>query len=191
MRKRHAASFVVFLVMLGIASAGVARAAEPFTLTSSAFKDGDMVPAKYAGAYPGRECGGQNVSPPLAWSNAPKGTKTFAIVVYDPDGGRGTGSNHWVAYDIPGTQTSFAEGEASVAPKDHVGGKNTLGIDYYFGPCGPSQDSPHHYIFTLIATDLAPGTLPPGLTREELLQKLRGHALGPATIVGKYVRPGP
>jgi Raf kinase inhibitor-like YbhB/YbcL family protein len=189
MRKTSAALLPV--VMAGMVWIDAARAAEPFTLTSTAFKDGDRIAAKYAGAYPGRECGGQNVSPPLAWSNPPANTKSFAIVLYDPDGGRGTGSNHWVAYDIPAAKTAFAEGEASVPPRGYVGGKNTLGIDYYFGPCGPSQDSPHHYIFTLIATDLAPGALPPGLTREELLQKLRGHALGPATIVGKYVRPGP
>jgi Raf kinase inhibitor-like YbhB/YbcL family protein len=189
MQKDIAAVFMSFAA-LGLLLPGASRAAEPFTLTSSAFADGGMVPAEYAGAYPGRECGGQNVSPPLGWSNPPKDTKTFAIVIYDPDGGRGAGSNHWVAYDIPRTKTSFTEGEASGAPKDYVGGKNTLGINYYFGPCGPAGDSPHHYVFTLIATDLAPGQLPPGLTREELLQKLRGHALAPATIVGKYVRPG-
>ena len=165
-----------------------AAAAEPFTLTSTAFKDGDTVPAKYAGAYPGRNCGGQNVSPQLSWSHAPANTKSFAIIMTDPEGGRGLGSVHWVAYGIAAAKTSLAEGEASTPPKDHVGGKNNLGIDYYFGPCGPPGDSPHHYVFTLIATDLAPDALPPGLTRDELLQKLRGHALAPASIVGKYVR---
>jgi Raf kinase inhibitor-like YbhB/YbcL family protein len=176
-------SFGAFALMPGIC-----RAAEPFALTSTAFKDGDTVPAKYAGAHPGRSCGGDNVSPPLSWSHAPEKTRSFAIVIYDPEGGRGIGSNHWVAYGIPASKTSFAEGEASASPKDHVGGKNNVGTDYYFGPCGPPGDSPHHYIFTLIATDLTPDALPPGLTREELLQKLRGHALVPASIVGKYTR---
>ncbi len=64
-------------------------------------------------------------------------------------------------------------------------------LEFLFGLCGPAADSPHHYVITLVATDIAPGQLPPGLTREELLQKLRGHALAPATIVGKYMRPGP
>ena len=167
---------------------GIVLAAEPFTLTSTAFRDGETVPAKYAGAHPGRTCGGQNLSPELRWSNAPDKTKSFALVMFDIEGGRGLGSSHWVAYGIPANKTSFAEGEASAPPKDHVGGKNNLGIDYYFGPCGPPGDSPHHYVFTLIATDLEPDALPPGLTREELLQKLRGHALAPASIVGKYVR---
>jgi Raf kinase inhibitor-like YbhB/YbcL family protein len=184
-----------FLASLGLVGAtmgmlaGTARAAEPFTLTSSAFADGAMVAAKYAGALPGISCGGENISPPLAWSNAPAATKSFAIVMFDPDGGRGTGSSHWVAYDIPASKTSLAEGEASKPPTSWTGGKNSRGINYYYGPCGPSEDSPHHYVITLIATDIEPGQLPPGLTRDELLPKLRGHALAPATIVGKYVRP--
>lgn len=194
MRKNYLASFLPSLGLICAAAtlhAGIGHAAEPFTLTSSAFADGATVPAKYAGALPGTSCGGENVSPPLAWSNPPAATKSFAIVMFDADGGRGAGSNHWVAYDIPATKASLAEGEASAPPKSWVGGKNTRGINYYFGPCGPAADSPHHYVITLIATDIAPGQLPPGLTREELLQKLRGHALAPATIVGKYVRPGP
>jgi Raf kinase inhibitor-like YbhB/YbcL family protein len=174
--------------MIGLHT-GVAQAAEPFTLTSSAFADGGMVPAKYAGAAPGATCGGENVSPPLAWSNAPAATKSFAVVMFDADGGRGTGSNHWIAYDIPPTVTSLKEGEASAAPTKWVGGKNTRGFNYYFGPCGPAADAPHHYIITVIATDIEPGKLAAGLTREELLQQLRGHGLAPATIVGKYARP--
>jgi Raf kinase inhibitor-like YbhB/YbcL family protein len=195
MRRNYPATLLLSLGCAGAAialQAGSGHAAEPFTLTSSAFADGGTVPAKYAGALPPDiKCGGDNNSPPLAWSNAPAATKSFAIVMYDPDGGRGTGSNHWVAYDIPPAKTSLAEGEASTPPTTWVGGKNSRGINYYFGPCGPAGDSPHHYVITLVATDIAPGELPPGLTREELLQKLRGHALAPATLVGKYVRSGP
>lgn len=168
----------------------VVQAAEPFTLSSVAFVDGGMVPRKYAGADPRRvpPCGGENVSPPLQWSNAPSATKSFAIVMHDPDGGRGTGSNHWVAYGIPASRISLAEGEATASPTEWIGGKNSIGTDHYFGPCGRAGDAPHHYVITLIATDLDPGQLKPGLTREELLQQLRGHALAPATIVGRYVR---
>jgi Raf kinase inhibitor-like YbhB/YbcL family protein len=187
MGKNGMLSFLVFGAIAFMP--GVPYAAEPFALTSTAFKDGDRVPAKYAGAYPGRSCGGENISPQLNWSHAPENTRSFAMVMTDPEGGRGLGSVHWVAYGIAANKTSFAEGEASMPPKDHVGGKNNLGIGYYFGPCGPPGDSPHHYVFTLIATDLAPDALPPGLTRDELLQKLRGHALAPASIVGKYARP--
>jgi hypothetical protein len=169
-----------------------ALAAEPFTVTSSSFADGAVVPSKFGGDDPSRRdppCGGQNVSPALSWSNAPTGTKSFAIVMQDPDGGNGTGSNHWVAYGIPASKNSLAEGEASTSPTGWVGGRNTIGTDHYFGPCGPAAHSLHHYVITVIATDLAPGTLKPGLTREELLQQLRGHALAPASLVGRYTRP--
>ena len=174
--------------------AGIALAADPFTVTSSAFKDSDVWPAKFAGADPSRTnpaCPGQNVSPPLAWSNAPPATKSFAIVMYDPDGGNGTGAIHWVAYGIPPTKTSLAEGEASASPKDWVGGKNSIGNDHYFGPCGPSGHALHHYVITVIATPLEPDALKPGLTRDELLAALRGKSLAPASIVGRYTRPTP
>jgi Raf kinase inhibitor-like YbhB/YbcL family protein len=169
-------------------------AAEPFTLTSPAFKDGDVWPSKYAGADPARTnppCPGQNVSPPLAWSNAPAATKSFAIIMLDPDGGNGLGVVHWVAYDIPASKTSLAEGEATASPTAWVGGKNSAGMDHYFGPCGPLGHALHHYVITMIATDLAPGTLKPGLTRDELVQQLRGHALAPAGIVGRFTRVSP
>ena len=172
--------------------ASLALAADPFTLTSPAFKDSDVWPAKFAGADPERTnppCPGQNVSPPLAWSNAPAKTKSFAILMFDPDGGNGTGASHWIAYNIPAGKTKLEEGEASVSPKDFTGGKNNVGHDHYFGPCGPSGHALHHYVITVIATDLEPGTLKPGLTREELLAALKGHALAPASLVGRYTRP--
>jgi Raf kinase inhibitor-like YbhB/YbcL family protein len=178
------------LAAVVVMTIGATARAEPFMVTSTAFADGGVMAKKYAGFHPDRQppCGGENVSPPLAWSNAPAGTKSFAIVMQDPDGGRGTGSNHWVAYDIPATRTGLKEGEGSASPKEWAGGKNTVGFDHYFGPCGPAGDAPHHYNITVIATSVEPGQIKPGLTREELLQALRGKALAPATIVGKYVR---
>jgi Raf kinase inhibitor-like YbhB/YbcL family protein len=170
-------------------AAPLAASAAPFNVTSTSWKDNDPIPAKYAGAHPGRECGGQNVSPQLSWSDAPEKTKSFAIVMFDPEGGNGLGSIHWVAYGIPATKTSFAEGEASNPPKDYVGGKNNVGTDHYFGPCGPAEHALHHYIITVIATDLATDALKPGLTREELLTQLKGHALAPGSLVGRYVKP--
>ncbi len=179
---------------LGVLTASPERAAAaPFTLTSPAFADGVPIPKKYAGLHPTRKppCGGENVSPPLSWKNAPAATKSFAIVMFDPDGGRGVGSVHWVAYGIPPGRTGLREGEGSTPPTAWTGGKNSIGWSHYFGPCGPAGDSPHHYVITLIATTLAPGELKAGLTRDELLATLRaqrGRALAPATIVGKYVR---
>jgi Raf kinase inhibitor-like YbhB/YbcL family protein len=186
------------LLSLGVGivllSAQSALAAEPFAVTSSAYKDGDVWPSKFAGSDPQRSnppCPGQNVSPPLGWTNAPTASKSFAIIMYDPDGGNGLGSVHWVAYNIPVSKTSLAEGEASQSPKGWTAGKNNVGSDHYFGPCGPAGHSLHHYIITVIATDIEPGKLKSGLTRDELLTELKGHALAPASIVGRYTRPTP
>ncbi len=184
--------------LIGIAILGAvvgmtpARAAEPFALTSPAFKDGDVWPSKYAGADPSRTnppCPGENVSPPLAWSNPPPGTKSYALLLQDPDGANGLGVYHWIAYDIPTSKTSFAEGEASKGVNGWVGGKNAIGKTHYFGPCGPTGHSLHHYVFTMIATDIEPGKLKPDMTRDELVAELKGHALAPASIVGRYTRP--
>lgn len=183
----------VMLALIGLAAGlGAARAAEPFALTSPAFKDGDVWPTKYAGADPSRTnppCPGENVSPPLAWSNPPAGTKSYALMLQDPDGANGLGVFHWIAYDIPASKTSFAEGEASKPPNGWVGGKNAIGKNFYFGPCGPSGHSLHHYIFTMVATDIEPGTLKPDMNHDELVNALKGHALAPASIVGRYTRP--
>ncbi len=191
--KHHRVIIAIAATLLPLLVSHV-KAAEPFTLTSSAFKDGDIWPAKFAGSDPEitkPPCPGQNVSPPLAWANAPEKTKTFAIVMQDPDGGLGLGSIHWVAYGIPREKTSLAEGEGSSPPTTWIGGKNLRGKGFYFGPCGPAGQALHHYHINVIATDLEAGALQPGLTRDELMQALRGHALGTAGIVGRYTRPSP
>jgi len=162
---------------------------DAFALTSSTFKDGTMLAVKNAGnnkANP--NCIGDNVSPPLAWSNVPAGTKSFALIMVDPEGRAGLGVDHWTAYGIPASRTGFAEGETSAVSDKFVPGKGTAGLGHYTGPCTPPGTGLHHYTFTLIATDLEPNALPPGLTRAELLAKLNGHAKGSAGIVGLFGR---
>ena len=160
-----------------------------FSITSSAFKDGTMLEKKNAGNNPKNpNCIGENVSPPLAFSNPPAGTKSYALLMVDPEGRQGLGVNHWVAYGIPVSVTGFAEGEVSQLNDKYVGGKSTQGLGYYFGPCTPPATGMHHYTFTLIATDLDPKELPAGLTREELLPKLQGHTKGAAGLVGLFGR---
>jgi Raf kinase inhibitor-like YbhB/YbcL family protein len=160
-----------------------------FTLSSPAFTDDAMLPLKYAG---GVQCGsnsrGGNISPPLAWSNPPAGTKSFALMMIDPDGRRGIGSVHWVAYDIPVTRAGLKEGEGGAPSKEITGGKNSRGSTIYAGPCGPPDDAPHHYVIDVIALDLAPGSLQPGLDRDQLLKMIDGHSLGPASLVVRYRR---
>lgn len=161
-----------------------------FSLTSSAFKDGSMLEKKNAGDNPKNpNCIGQNVSPPLSWSNPPAGTRSYALIMVDPEGRQGLGVIHWVAYGIPASVNGFAEGETTKLSDKYVGGKGTNGFSNYQGPCTPPATGLHHYTFTLIATNLDPKELPPGLTRDELLAKLPGRTKGSAGLVGLFGRP--
>jgi Raf kinase inhibitor-like YbhB/YbcL family protein len=166
-----------------------AKAADPFTLSSSAFADGGMLAVKNASANKANpNCVGQNISPPFKWTNVPEGTKSFALLMFDPEGRGGMGASHWVSYGIPATVTGFAEGEVSQPSDKYVGGKGSAGLTSYSGPC-PPPGGWHHYTFTLIATDLEPKALAPGLTREELLAALAGHSKGAAGLIGRFAHP--
>src|ERR1700710_1981638 len=170
-----------------VQSAGYA--AEPFTISSSGFKDGERLALKNAGNNkPTPNCVGENVSPPLAWANPPEGTKSYALLMFDPEGRPPGGVSHWVAYGIPPTVTGFAEGEVSKASEKYVGGLGTAKLSTYTGPCPPAV-APHHYTFTLIATDLEPTALAPGLTRDELIKALDGHAKGATGLIGTFSKP--
>ncbi|WP_312240640.1 YbhB/YbcL family Raf kinase inhibitor-like protein [Pantoea sp.] len=163
-----------------------AMAAPVFTLESPDFADNGVLAAKFAGnAKQNPGCTGENISPALRWSHAPAGTKSFALLIVDPVGGKGLGVTHMVAYNISAEKTAYAQGELSES-KNYTGGKNTPGTDSYFGPCPPAGSGLHHYNFVLIATDLAPTALTPGLSHAELLDKLKGHNLGAASTVARY-----
>lgn len=163
-------------------------AGAPFTVTSPKFADGGMLERSNARGVSGTaNCGGDNVSPPLAWSNAPAATRSFAIVVSDPDGAEGLGSIHWVAYDIAPNVTSVAEGDGSQPSSKFVGGTNGRS-EIYAGPCPPPGEMPHHYNFSVFALDIAPGELGPGLTRDALFAKIKGHILAQSSIAARYAR---
>jgi len=177
--------FVAGAVVLAAGLAGgSAHAADPLTLRSPALDDGGTIAAKYSGNAP-PNCTGENLSPPLAWANPPAGTRSFALILLDLDGGFGLGFVHMVTYGIPAEVNGFAEGDLSKPSPKFVGGKSGPGLPTYFGPC-PGPGGWHHYVFSLIATDLDPKVLPAGLTRDELLSALKGHAKGAAILVGRF-----
>ncbi len=168
---------------------GSAYAADPFNITSTTFKDGTLMPKKVAGSNKANpNCVGENVSPQFSWTNVPAGTNSFALVMTDPEG-RGIGVDHWTAYGIPASVTGFAEGEVGKPSDKYVGGIGTFKQSIYLGPCTPPNQSPHHYTFILIATDLDPKALPPGLTKLELFEKLTGHVKGSTGIIGLFKNP--
>jgi len=166
-----------------------ANAQNAFTITSPSFKDGERLQSKMGGNNKQNpNCVGENVSPALSWANPPAGTKSYALLMFDPEGRPPGGVSHWVAYGIPVSVTGFAEGETSKQTEKYVGGKSTMNLPHYFGPCTP-PGAPHHYAFTLIATDLEPNALQPGLTRDELIKALDGHAKGATGIIGTFSKP--
>ena len=166
-----------------------ANAQAVFTLSSPDFKDGTRLATKNAGNNKSNpNCVGENVSPALSWSGVPEGTKSLALMMFDPEGRPPGGVSHWVAYGIKPTVTGFAEGEVSKASDKYVGGTSTQGVGFYSGPCTPAG-APHHYTFTLIATDLEPSALAPGLKRDELIKALDGHAKSATGLIGLFSKP--
>jgi Raf kinase inhibitor-like YbhB/YbcL family protein len=189
-------SIAVLLTTAGFAVASLlavpaARAADVFTLTSPAVQDNGTLATKNACNDKQRtpNCVGENISPPLEWSNPPEGTKSFALLLFDPEGRAPAGVSHMVVYGIPADVKGFAEGELSKPSDRFVGGKNLMGTGTYFGPGTPPNTDWHHYTFTLVATDLDPKALPPGMTRDELAKALEGHVKGSAGLVTRFRHP--
>src|SRR5262245_32961765 len=185
-------------VAFSLAASSAFAQQKVFEISSTTFKDGGMLPVKAANskanAPNNANCVGENVSPQLSWVNVPAGTKSFALLMVDPEGRGGAGVNHWVAYGIPADVTGFAEGDVSKASPKYVGGKSTQGVGFYSGPCTPPAVQPHHYTFVLVATDFEPKELPPGLTKDEVTNKIvpagaPSRAKGSAGIVGLFVKP--
>ena len=143
-----------------------------FALSSSAFRDGATIPTQFT-------CEGSDVPPPLTGSAPPEGTRSFALIMDDPDAPRGT-FTHWLAYDIPAGGT-----EVDVAAAKTL--KNSFGRTGYGGPCPPPGHGPHRYFFKLYALGVPSLTLR-GETRQDLEKALETHSLGLAQLMGRYER---
>ena len=171
-------------------SIGTAKA-DPLTLTSPQIQDNGTLAVKNACSDKQRSpnCVGENISPPLAWSGVPEGTKSFALLLFDPEGRAPAGVSHMVVYGIPADVKGFAEGELSQPSDKFVGGKSTMEKSVYFGPGTPPNTDWHHYTWTLVATDLDPKALQPGLTREELAAALKDHVKGSAGLITRFKHP--
>ncbi len=149
-----------------------------FTLTSSAFEAGRPIPRVHT-------CEGRDLSPPLAWSGAPAGTKAFALTVVDPDAPDPAAPKmtwvHWVLYDLPAAAAGLPEGGS--LPAGTREGLNDWKRTGWGGPCPPIGR--HRYVFTLYALDAALGDLRRP-TRRALESALAGHVLAQAELIGTY-----
>lgn len=155
-------------------------AMQDFSITSTAFQHGQMIPSKFT-------CDGANVSPALEWGNIPEGTKSFALICDDPDAPMGTWV-HWVIYNIPVQITSLQEGvpKQDTLSEGIAQGKNDFGFNGYGGPC-PPRGNPHRYFFKLYALDIQTH-FEPGLSKQELLDRIQNHVIKKAELMGKYQR---
>lgn len=156
-------------------------AAAAFALTSSAFLDGQAIPALYT-------CEGKDLSPPLAWTNPPAGTQSLALIADDPDA-PGKTWVHWVLYNLPASRRELEEGfPASPELEDGIRqGMTDFGRTGYGGPCPPS--GVHRYFFKLYALD-AVLSLKPSAAKRQLESAMEGHVLGQAQLMGTYRRKG-
>ncbi len=161
-----------------------------FELTSPDFPDNAILSEANAGIGTSPRgpwaCGGQNISPALAWSHAPAETQSFAIIMDDPDAASGRGGNHWIMYDIPASAKTVARGDANQAGK-FVSGNSGNGAAYH-GACAEPGAKAHHFIFMIYALDIGPGKLKPGLTKAEFMQEIKGHNLAEASLMARYQR---
>lgn len=150
------------------------------TVSSSAFQEGDKIPAKYT-------CEGQDVSPPLAWSEPPAGTRSLALIVDDPDAPGGV-FTHWLLFNIPPDSRELPEAVPTQAElaSGALQGKTDFGRTGYGGPC-PPPGRPHRYQFTLYALD-QPLDLEGGASKKQLLSAMEGHILAQGQLTGTYQR---
>jgi Raf kinase inhibitor-like YbhB/YbcL family protein len=143
-------------------------------LTSTAFAEGAVIPVKYT-------CDGSNVSPPLAWSFLPEGTRSLALIVHDPDAPSGD-FTHRVAWNLDPEPGGLDEG--APAPAEGANGRGEAG---YMGPCPPPGHGPHRYIHVLYALD-SELEVEPGASRDQVESAMDGHVLGQARLVGTFER---
>ena len=147
-----------------------------FSLSSSAFDEGAPIPTRYSGE-------GDDVSPALAWSDPPPGTKSFALIVEDPDAPSGT-FRHWGIYNIGGDVRSLPE----AASRGFIGVANDFGDRNYRGPHPPRGHGVHHYHFRLAALDVDTLSLAPSAKVAELWRAVAPHLVAEASLVGTYQR---
>ena len=182
-----------WIAAFGMALLGASHAnAQSLTLTSADIKEGATIANEQV--FKGFGCTGGNISPALSWSNAPSGTKSFAVSIYDPDAPTGSGWSHWVVFNIPANVTSLPKDAGDVKknlmPKAAVQSRTDFGSDGYGGPCPPTGDKPHHYQITVFAVDVdkLPDAKDHSASAALVGFDLHFHTLAKATLTGLYGR---
>jgi Raf kinase inhibitor-like YbhB/YbcL family protein len=153
-------------------------------VTSPAFEDREPIPGTYAAEQ-------ENISPPLAWSQGPENTRSYVVMLEDPDADEDPPFVHWTMYNISADQTALPEGVPGqprlVLPEGALQGRNDRGSTGYTGMKPPPGDPAHDYHLQVFALDRAL-ELPHGASRAELLDAMQGHVLAAGELVGTYRR---
>lgn len=142
----------VTLILVSLVVISTPAFAKEFTLTSPQLENGDTM--ENAQVFNSFGCSGENISPELNWQNAPKGTKSFAVTMYDPDAPSGSGWWHWVMFNIPANTSSITLGAGTNMKQLPVGTVSSItdfGVPGYGGACPPAGDKPHRYIVKVVA----------------------------------------
>lgn len=147
-----------------------------FTIKTTSFNNEEIIPIKYT-------CDGENISPPLEWEDSPNGTKSFVLIVDDPDAPLCTW-NHWLIYNIPNNISKLIENIKILPPPAKLG-RNSWGSENYSGPCPPSGE--HRYYFKLFALN-AEIESNDKVSRTNIEQLIRPYIIGEAILMGRYER---
>ncbi len=177
---------LIAIALLAVAAPALAE--EKLSLKSTDLKNGGTLTERQV--FNGFGCKGANVSPELAWTNPPAGTKSFVVTAYDPDAPTGSGWWHWVVYNIPANVRELPAGAGSGTglPAGAVQGRTDFGAPGFGGACPPAGDKPHRYIFTVYALKLDKLELPPDASPAMVGFMTRANQLGSASLTATYAR---
>jgi Raf kinase inhibitor-like YbhB/YbcL family protein len=152
----------------------------PLTITSTAFRNGEVIPTRHT-----RD--GENLSPPLEWRDAPPETKSFVLIVEDPDAPSGT-FRHWAMYNIPAGEAGLPEGASAQGRRGVGEGVNGFRNVRYDGPQPPKGHGPHNYHFRLAALDVPQLDIAASAKAEDIWTRAQPHIIAEAEVVGIYER---
>lgn len=178
-------------IIIALSAISMTSQAKDFVLQSPDITSGEAIPQEFA--FDNYGCTGNNTSPALTWSNPPKGTKSFAVQVHDPDAVTGgAGFWHWVVVDIPKNVSNLQQGVGKQGTVQLPNGARQIATDFgapgWGGPCPPEADKPHNYSFTIHALGIEKLGVPDNATAGMTGFMINQNSLGSATFNASYDR---
>ena len=180
----------LLIVVVGLCLTSTVALADNFKLSSPTIKSGATLTREQV--FNGFGCTGKNQSPALNWTPGPKGTKSYAITVYDPDAPTGSGWWHWLVYNIPAnvTELAYGAGDANgrLLPPKVRQGRSDYGTHAFGGACPPKGDKPHHYIFTVYSLKIGKIDVPADASAALIGFMINANTLDKASFTARYSR---